>query len=248
VFSRSRDQLAGVVTDLRAAADARRPVLEQVRGLAEFATDLRAMAEQVMKIASQTNLLALNAAIEAARAGDNGRGFAVVANEVRDLSTRSAEAGEQIAEKVDHIVSAMGATRQLVETNAEDDGRATEAAEETIEQVLQSIEAITRALSDSSEHLRTQGQAIQQEIERVLVSLQSGDRVSQILGQVKESMEALTAELTSGAGDGGAERPGIVMEHFLDRMREGYTMEEQLANHTGTTAAADDDGGGVTFF
>ena len=52
-------------------------------------------------VATQTNVLALNAAIEAARAGESGRGFAVVAQEVRSLSTRSAEAAQSTARLIE---------------------------------------------------------------------------------------------------------------------------------------------------
>ena len=106
------------MTSLDLALQEKHHMLEEIRGLVGFITEMKAMAIEVARIADQTNLLALNAAIEAARAGDSGRGFAVVADEVRKLSTISGATGKHITAKVEQVSSAITAAFSVVEKNA----------------------------------------------------------------------------------------------------------------------------------
>jgi methyl-accepting chemotaxis protein len=80
--------------------------------LSQAAQRIGEVVELISQIAEQTNLLALNATIEAARAGDAGKGFAVVANEVKQLSTQTAKATEEIS-------SQIGAMRESTKKSVE---------------------------------------------------------------------------------------------------------------------------------
>ncbi len=116
--------------------------------------------EVISKIAEQTNLLALNATIEAARAGEAGKGFAVVAGEVKELSRQSAEAAQNIAEKIlgiqetiAQVVRAMEETTTVIEEINEISGMVSSAVEEqriTVKGISESASLLGKMSDDLS--------------------------------------------------------------------------------------------------
>jgi methyl-accepting chemotaxis protein len=88
---------------------------ERVGELGKAAQDIGKVTEAITEISEQTNLLALNATIEAARAGEAGKGFAVVANEIKELARQTAEATQEIKEKIHSIQDSTAGTVTEIE-------------------------------------------------------------------------------------------------------------------------------------
>ena len=101
------------------AVDAAQQTNLLVSQLGESGAEIGKVIKVITSIAQQTNLLALNATIEAARAGEAGKGFAVVANEVKELAKETANATEEIGQKIQAIqvdtASAVEAIREISE-------------------------------------------------------------------------------------------------------------------------------------
>lgn len=97
-----------------------------VAKLADAAGRVSEILALIREFAAQTSLLALNATIEAARAGEAGRGFSIVAAEVKSLSSRTAQATDDIAEqvavfdqRVKQVVTAMQAATRVMDEVSE---------------------------------------------------------------------------------------------------------------------------------
>ncbi|MDF5708908.1 MAG: methyl-accepting chemotaxis protein [Nostoc sp. S4] len=87
---------------------------QTINKLGQSSIEIGKVIKVITAIAGQTNLLALNATIEAARAGDAGRGFAVVANEVKELAKQTANATEDISQRIEAIQTDTTAAVQAI--------------------------------------------------------------------------------------------------------------------------------------
>lgn len=86
-----------------------------VEELGTSAQKIGKVSETINDISEQINLLALNATIEAARAGDAGKGFAVVATEIKALATQTANATNEINDKIASIQNSTFGTVSEIE-------------------------------------------------------------------------------------------------------------------------------------
>lgn len=157
-----------------------------VEGLLEATQKIGEVMGLIQNIAAQTNLLALNATIEAARAGDAGKGFAVVASEVKELSTQTAEATEEIADQIQSIRDATGATAEAIRDIGATIGRIDEVAT-TIAAAVAEQDVATKEIARNVQQAAQGTHGVMQNIADVTTaSGQVGTAAELVLGSASE--------------------------------------------------------------
>jgi hypothetical protein len=97
---------AGLVRTDRAANSQRREC-SFAELLGDLSLSLNTAIGEIRDINMNTKLLSLNARIEAARAGVAGAAFGVVAQEMQDLSGKTAQAAESLANQTKHVIDEL---------------------------------------------------------------------------------------------------------------------------------------------
>lgn len=165
-------------------ADTNHQVAESMKMLQENVAEVRNITQTIFSISSQTNLLALNASIEAARAGEAGKGFAVVADEIRQLSERTRNETESIADILDKLTKNADRTAGAVEKTVE----VSDVQDEMIKEVAVRVDSL-------SENVEWLVKDISQ-IDKMIESLSKAN--SQIVENILH-MSATTQEVTASA-------------------------------------------------
>ncbi|MEM8695785.1 MAG: methyl-accepting chemotaxis protein [Pseudomonadota bacterium] len=200
-----------VETSADVATRASEQAQEAVRvseALSEHTVSIESILGLIRDVAGQTNLLALNATIEAARAGDAGRGFAVVAQEVKTLANQTAQATDDIANKIAAIQSA---TAQTVETN--------ESIRATVNEVQASATRIRAAMEQQAQTVTTITAAVDE-------TALAADSMSGTIAAIREDSESVSSDI-GRVSDGFHEVDGHLQKltgataQFVRRMADG---------------------------
>lgn len=140
----------------RSAVEAVERTGAAVNELSEVAANIGEVIDLIRGVADQTNLLALNATIEAARAGEMGKGFAVVAGEVKVLASQTAQATDEIGQRIGYI---RNATENAIR------------AIRNIEQAISNVDQIAGFISTAVVQQQTATQEISGNVQQASVSV-----------------------------------------------------------------------------
>jgi methyl-accepting chemotaxis protein len=166
---------------------------ESVESLSQKSEEINNIIALIMKIAEQTKLLALNAGIEAARAGAYGKGFAVVADNIKELSSSTVSATNEISSTINTIqneisrsVESMVGLRSSIEKVIEEINTTVSLMDEIVgyvEEVAGMVQGVAVALKEQS----TAADGISKTV----------DKISQVTKDLRKSIE----EINQAASD-----------------------------------------------
>ncbi len=165
------------------------------------------VVDLIRHISQQTRTLALNANIEAARAGESGQGFAVVAREVKVLATQTAQATDEIREKISAVEqkadSCLGSIREIAHTACK------------VVEIATAISAATQQQTAATKEIAYTMNVVTAATNDVTVN---AEEVTRAAGQSDEAASSV-AEI-SGALSTQSNRLGASVVSFLAKAKE----------------------------
>ena len=204
-------------------------LVELTDRISKRASEVEGFLGEIANISKQTNLLALNAAIEAARAGEAGRGFAVVADEVRDLSTRTAQFSQQISVVMKSMREGVRGAENAIERLASTDMNFALESKQQVEQVLVSLEGINQQRGKAIVSLGRHATVMDAEVHRAVTALQFQDLVSQLIGHVDRRVDGLGQVLMEFASLAGLMQQAVASGDVEPLTRAAEAIRIQLS-------------------
>ena len=219
--------------------------VEQVNTLADELQEIGDVVELIEDIAEQTNLLALNASIEAARAGEAGSGFAVVADEVKELAEETAEAVDDVTERIERVQSTSGEAvgdMELMQEQVRSGADTVESALAALDGITTTVEGVNdgiQEISDATDSQAASTEEVVSIVEEVAHAASEVDSESDNVSAAAEEQTSSLAEVSQNA-DNLKERAGKLQDRL-----SGFTIDADphrvsdiTGEHVGTQAGS----------
>ncbi len=161
------------------------------KALEEDSSKTEEILNLINDISEQTNILALNAAIEAARVGEYGRGFAVVAEEIRKLSTESADSVNRVSQLINSTREGIKEVVKMIETGAiktEQSKAFVDKSERDFEQISKTVTLVTTMINQVNESTREQNESTKNLVTVV-------EKIASIASDTAASSEEVSASI-----------------------------------------------------
>jgi methyl-accepting chemotaxis protein len=170
-----------------------------IKDLGDASVEIGKVIKVITSIAQQTNLLALNATIESARAGEAGKGFAVVANEVKELAKQTAQATEDISQKIEAIqsgsqgaVSAIGEVGTIINQINDISNAIASSVEEqtaTTNEISRNVSQAARGSAEIGENITGVAQAASDTTQGANDTLAASQNLSEMAAQLQSLVQ-----------------------------------------------------------
>ncbi|MCP4449919.1 MAG: hypothetical protein GY809_00540, partial [Planctomycetes bacterium] len=188
------EEMTATITEIAQNAEKARGITTEAVGQTEHATaqvdelgisakEIFTVVETITDISSQVNLLALNATIEAARAGEAGKGFAVVANEIKDLASQTADASNEIKERVAGIQTSTDGTITEISTIT----KVVTEINEIVSTIAAAVEEQSATTRDIAENVSQASMGISEVNENIAQGSVASQGVTQDVAEVTEA-------------------------------------------------------------
>lgn len=202
-----KNNINTLLAQVSASENAGNEVVQDMKALEEYTSNMQSIIDLITSVASQTSLLALNASIEAARAGEAGKGFAVVATEISNLANQTQSATVNITEVIQNVSGKLGiavdAVEQLMTSNAKQNDAAQQAAE-SFEKIADStiqVDKQSELLGQSVHQLAEANSSIVESIQTISAIMEEVSAHSQETYTVSDRNTAIVNEVSKLVGE-----------------------------------------------
>ncbi len=202
-----KSNISTLLGQVSASENAGKEVVQDMKALEEYTSNMQSIIDLITSVASQTSLLALNASIEAARAGEAGRGFAVVATEISNLANQTQGATVNITEVIQNVSGklkiAVDAVEELMSSNEKQNEVATQAAEsfEKIADSTTRVDEQSELLGKSVDELAEANSSIVESIQTISAIMEEVSAHSQETYTVSDRNTAIVNEVSKRVGE-----------------------------------------------